>query len=244
MKKLILYALLTFSISVNAAIPVTDYAHISTSVKDMTIKIAHFAEQIAHYNQQITYWRQQITNAQRAFNAIKGSRGIGAILNDEVYRASRRHLPAEYRELGDSLMDLHSVIDVDMRRVANNFEHMDAKYHFRTTDMWEAQDYSRRQREAIAAIAISEKTFNRARGNLDALESLLDALDNPDNDQKAALDMNSRLVAQNGFLLQESLQIQAIANKQAAQQLNFWNEIDAKENRMSQDFNKDKYTVF
>ena len=78
-----------FAGAANAQIPVTDIAHITTSVTNQVESISKWAMQFNQLQQQITQYQQQ-------YSAITGSRGMGALLDNTALKAA---LPADWQQV-------------------------------------------------------------------------------------------------------------------------------------------------
>ena len=78
-----------FAGAANAQIPVTDVAHISTSIANQVESIAKWAQQFNQLQQQIQQYQQQ-------YAAITGSRGMGALLDNTALKAA---LPADWQKV-------------------------------------------------------------------------------------------------------------------------------------------------
>ncbi|HRM67374.1 MAG TPA: type IV secretion system protein [Comamonas denitrificans] len=78
-----------FAGAANAQIPVTDIAHITTSVTNQVESISKWAMQFNQLQQQITQYQQQ-------YSAITGSRGMGALLDNSALKAA---LPADWQQV-------------------------------------------------------------------------------------------------------------------------------------------------
>ena len=78
-----------FAGAAQAQIPVTDIAHITTSVTNQVESISKWAMQFNQLQQQITQYQQQ-------YSAITGSRGMGALLDNSALKAA---LPADWQQV-------------------------------------------------------------------------------------------------------------------------------------------------
>ena len=78
-----------FAGAAQAQIPVTDIAHITTSVTNQVESISKWAMQFNQLQQQITQYQQQ-------YSAITGSRGMGALLDNTALKAA---LPADWQQV-------------------------------------------------------------------------------------------------------------------------------------------------
>lgn len=78
-----------FAGAAQAQIPVTDVAHISTSIANQVESIAKWAQQFNQLQQQITQYQQQ-------YAAITGPRGMGALLDNTALKAA---LPADWQQV-------------------------------------------------------------------------------------------------------------------------------------------------
>ncbi|MEK7801371.1 MAG: type IV secretion system protein [Pseudomonadota bacterium] len=82
-------SLLTVSVNVQAQIPTTDIAHIVASVLNQV-------ESIAKWTQQFQQMQQQIQQYQQQYNAVVGSRGLGALLDNTGLTAA---LPNDWQNI-------------------------------------------------------------------------------------------------------------------------------------------------
>ncbi|ABM60711.1 TrbJ/VirB5 family protein [Verminephrobacter eiseniae] len=78
-----------FAGAAQAQIPVTDVAHISTSIKNQVESIAKWGLQFSQLQQQIQQYQQQ-------YAAITGPRGMGALLDNSSLKAA---LPADWQQV-------------------------------------------------------------------------------------------------------------------------------------------------
>lgn len=81
--------LFVFAGAAHAQIPTTDLAHIGTSVLNQVESIAKWTTQFGQLQQQITQSKQQL-------DAITGSRGMGALLDNTALKAA---LPADWKQV-------------------------------------------------------------------------------------------------------------------------------------------------
>lgn len=220
-----------------AGIPVVD---IPQTARDMI----HYIQQINHWVSTINHWKNQALEMQRAYDSTVGNRNIGALVNAVNDKEFRQYLPMDWDsalEVFDDVNGLVSELDAEIATLTTELKHMSAKNMYADPTSQYAKDYERRRMNAMASMSIARGVFNRGKTQIANIEKLLKAVDNAGNDQKAAIDLNSRISAEVALLNAQKLQVQATMAEQMAEMQNYWNEMDAKEARLSRDLNKFKY---
>lgn len=218
------FALLSPLTPVQAGIPVIDGVQ---TVRD----IFQYLVQIQHWITQINSYKQQAQDMEKDFKSTIGSRNIGQLLNSVSDKQFRQYLPADWDSAIsaiDQAGSFTSELDAEIRSIEASLQHTKASNMYADPGTQQALDYERRRKEAIAAMSIAKGIFNRGKQQIAKIEQLMGQVDNGANDQKAAIDLNSRMSAQVAMLNAQTLQVQAAMSKQLAEQSNYWNELDAR----------------
>lgn len=220
-----------------AGIPVIDAAKIGQDV-------VKYISEIAHWLSVINQWRNQALGMKRAYDSTIGNRDIGGLVNTLTDKQVRQYMPEDWDSGLEAVHDASVAVtqlDREIANVSRELNHMTAKNMYADPTSRYARDYERRRYEALSAMSLARGMFNRGKLNIQNIEKLMTAIDRGGNDQKAALDLNSRVTAEVALLNTQSLQIQSTMAKQMAEMQNYWNEMDAKEANMSRDLNKNLY---
>ncbi len=220
-----------------AGIPVVD---VPQTVRD----IIHYIQQISHWVSTINQWKNQAQGMKRAYDSTVGNRNIGSLVNAVTDQNVRQYMPEDWDSAMQSVNEVNGLVgqlDSEIATLTTELNHMSAKNMYADPTSRYARDYERRRMNAIASMSIAQGTFNRGKIQIANIEKLLAAVNNAGNDQKTAIDLNSRMSAEVALLNAQKLQVQATMAKQMAEMQNYWNEMDAKEARLSRDLNKSKY---
>lgn len=156
-----------FAGAANAQIPVTDIAHITTSVTNQVESISKWAMQFNQLQQQITQYQQQ-------YSAITGSRGMGALLDNSALKAA---LPADWQQvLTDVKKTSAYVTERGKYPTFGNLPKTNAMY-----DVIASQN------------AVMSDLYGKANNRLSLIQSLTAQIDSA-NDPAAKADLANRLI--------------------------------------------------
>lgn len=156
-----------FAGAANAQIPVTDVAHISTSIANQVESIAKWAQQFNQLQQQIQQYQQQ-------YSAITGSRGMGALLDNTALKAA---LPADWQQvLTDVKKTSAYVTERGKYPTFGNLPKTNAMY-----DVIASQN------------AVMSDLYGKANNRLSLIQSLTSQIDSA-NDPAAKADLANRLI--------------------------------------------------
>ena len=158
-----------FAGAANAQIPVTDIAHITTSVTNQVESISKWAMQFNQLQQQITQYQQQ-------YSAITGSRGMGALLDNTALKAA---LPADWQQvLTDVKKTSAYVTERGKYPTFGNLPKTNAMY-----DVIASQN------------AVMSDLYGKANNRLSLIQSLTAQIDSA-NDPAAKADLANRLISE------------------------------------------------
>ncbi len=189
---------------------------------------AGYAQLLTQMNQMVQDYQKQIEQLSEAIkqtNALTGTRGMGALANGGLESDLRRYLPNTWQEtmnlmnvsgLGSAGLGTQSTYN-DLYSVYAPVKGADAI----TSDPSgaTAQALDRRTGTTYAAMAAGEQAFNSIPRRMDTYETLLSELDST-QDLKGSIDLLARISAENGFILNEMMRLNAIQIQQKAAQDN------------------------
>lgn len=164
---------------------------------------------------------EQLEQAVQQTNAITGTRNMGALANSPLEAELRRYLPNTWQE---------TMRMIDAGSLPNGALGTQGLYgslyqtyqpltgaQFMTQDPTGAiaQAIDRKTGTTYAAMAASEEAYNNASKRIDTYETLMTELDKTP-DLKASIDLQARIMAENGMVLNELMRLQAIQIQQKA----------------------------
>lgn len=169
------------------------------------------------------YQRQleQLDQAVKQANALTGPRNMGSLNNSALESELRRYLPETWQEtmqimnaqgLGSAGAGTQSLYN----SLTQTYKPLPGS-EFLPDDPSgpAAQALDRRNNTTYAAMAASEQAYNNISGRIETYENMLEEL-NSTTDLKASVDLQSRIAAENGMILNELIRLQAMQMQQKA----------------------------
>lgn len=161
----------------------------------------------------------QLQEAVRQADAITGSRNMGSVANGVFEQQLRQYLPNTWQDTLNMING--AAIPSGALGTQNIYSDLFNEYAPLSGATIMASDPSGQVAKAIdrrtgttyAAIAASEQAYNNIPVRMQTYESLLDELNNSD-DLKASVDLNARIAAENGILMNEIMRLNAIQIQQ------------------------------
>lgn len=170
-----------------AQIPVTDVAHITTSVSNQV-------ESIARWSQQFSQLQQQIQQYQQQYSAITGPRGMGALLDNSALKAS---LPVDWQQvLTDVKKTSYYVTERGKYPTYGNLPKTNAMY-----DVIASQN------------AVMSDLYGKANNRLTLIQSLTAQIDFA-SDPAAKADLTNRLINEQNAIQANQNLVTIIQTKQ------------------------------
>lgn len=201
--------LLSFPVKAQG-IPVYDAAGFAQFLTQLDQMAADYAKQL-----------EQLNEAIKQTNSMTGTRNMGSLANSALESELRRYLPTTWEDTMN-MINANNIPSgaVDTQSLYNNLY---TRYNpisgsdFIAGDPTSpiAQALDRRTGTTYAAMAASEQSYNIIEGKISTYESLLDELDNT-TDLKASIDLQARISAENGLVLNELMRLNAIQIQQRA----------------------------
>lgn len=179
-----------------AQIPVTDAASIATEVMNHVEDIAKYVEQISQLKAQLDQMKQQ-------YEALTGSRNLGAILNDPKFKS---YLPADWQNVYDSV-----------RTGGYSSLSGTAKAIYDAVKKYDSCEYLPKEDEKIACQARAVKAaqdkafavdaFDRSKERLTQIEQLMNRINSTD-DPKAIAELQGRIASEQAMIQNEATKLQ------------------------------------
>lgn len=177
--------------------------------------IQQLVEQVRAMQQQLETARQQLNRAQQTLDAMRGGRGMERLLTGTV----RNYLPPSWTELEGAVLGA----SLQYGRLSNEFQallqqneilrpEVLAQLTPRDRQELEAARRSIAMHQATARMALSESSRR-----FDSLQQLIDAIPTA-NDQKAVLDLQARIAAEQGMLVNEQIKLFVMAEAAQAEE--------------------------
>ena len=175
--------------------------------------------------------RKQLEQLQIAIeqrDALRGARGLGALLNGAAEKASRRALPAKFdqllelaegwdREVGAlrSRKEGRALGEADVRAVLQSLlsglELAGADGVYPNDPQGPAGlRYERERNTAATTYAVAQKAYDDVARRVESYELLLAQIDQSE-DLKASLDLQNRIAVENGLTALETIRVSAAA---------------------------------
>jgi len=179
-------SLLFLAPSAHAALPVFDTAAINQAVM-----------QFQEMKRQYDMMKKQYDELMAVKNSVTGSYGTSLLMNGAEDAASRRPLPQTWQEVvelqkegfyGERLEHYSKLIpSIATKLLSNNDQDRDVV------------GYKMAKDHTQAAFAATEAVYNQLQKRLTTIEGLVGQIDKTQN-VKEAMDLNSRIVAESGFV--------------------------------------------
>jgi len=180
-----------------------------------------FVTQLQQMSEDYQKQLEQLDEAIKQTNSITGTRNMGSLANDALAANLRRYLPTSWEDtmnminasgLPDGALGTQSLYN-DLYTTYGPVSGAD----FMATDPTGpiAQAVDRKTNTTFAAMAASEQAYNNIAGRIETYEALLNELNNT-TDLKSSTDLQARISAENGMILNELVRLQAIQMQQQA----------------------------
>lgn len=182
--------------SANAQIPVTDAASIATDVMNHVEDIAKYVEQISQLKAQLDQMKQQ-------YEALTGSRNLGAILNDPKYKD---YLPSGWLGVYDSVRNGgYSGLTGSAAAIYEAAKKYDSCQHIKRDD--ERINCQARAVKGAADKGFAVDAFEIAKGRIGQIEQLMNRINSTD-DPKAIAELQGRIAAEQAMIQNEATKLQ------------------------------------
>jgi type IV secretion system protein VirB5 len=190
-------------------------AHAQWAVVDVGA-ITQLIQQVQTMREQLTTARDQLTEARRQIDAMSGGRGMERLLAG----TARNYLPGEWAEVA-AVLDQTSAAYGALARELENLVAENAilsPQQIAALSPAERAQLESARRTAAMLQMTTRQALARTSGRFDAIQQLVDAISGA-SDQKAILDLQARIQAEQGMLQNESTKIQVLYQVSQAEEL-------------------------
>ena len=220
-----------------SGIPTVDVAALAQNIVDMGNQIQQLEQALTQVEQgvmQIEEARNQVLEAKRAFDSLNGIRGLGSLLNSDLYNASRNYLPGDWQrtlELGGDISNgryssLAAIRDEVRRRGRVYQDRSELNIPEESTALAELNA----QEVIVEKAGVDVETAALATaGRGEELKAYKNAI-NTLPDQKSTLDLQASMMAE-GLMLQNEL-IEVTNRQNAVAQLQMQQDLQRKERNL------------
>lgn len=169
--------------------------------------IAQLLQQVQTMRDQLTTARDQLSEARRQLESMRGRRGMEQLLAG----TARNYLPPDWAELAALLEQTtaaYSALAGELQRVVNGNAVLTAQQIALLSPAERAQLESARRTTAMLQV-MTREALSRTSSRFGSIQQLIDAISGAE-DQKAILDLQARIQAEQGMLQNENTKIQVL----------------------------------
>ena len=203
-----MYTLRKYLIVVSSLILMTGIppAHAQFAVVDVRA-IGQLIQQIRLMQQQLMTAQNQLTQSRESFNAMTGIRGMERLLNS----IPRNYLPPSWAELSNVLRGVsntYQTLTALLQSVIDNNAVLSSK-QLELLAADSREQIEARRRSAALLQVISREALTNTSNRFQSMQELVDAIPSA-TDQKAILDLQARIQAEQGMLQNEQTKLQML----------------------------------
>ena len=186
-------------------------AHAQFAVIDVGA-ITQLITEVEQLDEQINTAHEHLAQARAAYAAITGGRGMELLLSDTV----RNYLPEDWAQLVEAMNGVQGAFGALARDVNATVERNAVLSQAALNDLAppERESLIARRRSVAVLEALARTALANASDRFGRLQQLIDAIPRA-TDEKAVLDLQARIGAEQGMLTNESTKLQVLY--QAAQ---------------------------
>ncbi|MDQ2655171.1 MAG: type IV secretion system family protein [Chloroflexota bacterium] len=174
--------------------------------------IAQLRQQLSTMSQQLSTARNQLTQAQRAFEAMTGGRGMEHLLSGTV----RNYLPPDWTQLDAAIrqgVSSYHALAADLQATMQGNAVLSAQQIALMSPVEREQVEAARRSAAMLQVT-ARQALSATSNRFSAIQQLIDAIPRA-QDPKAIMDLQARIAAEQGMLANEQTKLQVLY--QAAQ---------------------------
>ena len=169
--------------------------------------IRQLIQQVQTMRDQLTTARDQLSEARRQLESMRGRRGMEQLLAG----TARNYLPQDWAELAallEQTSTAYGALAGELQRVVNGNAVLTAQQIALLSPAERAQLESARRTTAMLQV-MTREALSRTSSRFGSIQQLIDAISRAE-DQKAILDLQARIQAEQGMLQNESTKIQVL----------------------------------
>lgn len=180
-------------------------AHAQFAVIDVA-SIVQLVQQVEQLKQQVDTARSQLAQAQSEYAAITGGRGMEQLLSSTV----RNYLPTDWSRLAQAMSGggAYPTLSGDLRSLMTSNAILSGAQVSALSAPQQAQLLSARQSVALLQ-ALSRSALSNSSDRFASLQQLIGAIGTA-TDQKGALDLGTRIAAEEAMLQNEQTKLQGL----------------------------------
>ncbi len=181
------------------------------------LQLLNFVEQLQSMAEDLGLQQDQLEELEEMLESIIGGRDMGDILNGDGEYEYRRSLPETMEELLGMTGDHYGDAGVAMDEYYEDYEPADGDLlvgeDFADTYIYRAVNLE--TQATGASLAAAEVFYEKARKRVENIETLMGII-NETEDLKASADLQTRVNAEQAYLMSELIQIQTVMLNQLA----------------------------
>ena len=177
--------------------------------------LSQLVSEVKVLEQQLATARSELTQAQTEYQSITGARGMGRLLAGTV----RNYLPPDWATLQGALQGSarYPQLAADLQSAVKAATVLSAQQLAALSPTASAQLQTYRQTVALLQ-SLSHESLANSSSRFAALQQLIDTIAQT-SDQKAILELQTRIAAEEGMLQNETTKLQALYQSIQAQEL-------------------------
>jgi type IV secretion system protein VirB5 len=166
--------------------------------------IAQLIQQVATMRDQLETTRDQLRQARETLDSMRGGRGMERLLSG----TSRNYLPSDWQQLEAVLNQTSSgfgALATDLQRLMNSNAVLTPQ-QIATLSQADRQHLEAARRSAAMLQVLTREALSVTSRRFDSIQQLIDAISRA-SDQKAILDLQARIQAEQGMLQNEATKL-------------------------------------
>ena len=190
-------------------------AHAQFAVIDVA-SIVQLVQQVQELEQQVQTAQNQLSQAQAEYASITGSRGMQQLLSG----TNRNYLPTDWAQVSQALSGnagSYPGLASDVKSLTTSNAVLTPTQVSALTSTQQAQLVAARQSPAILQ-ALSRSALSNSSDRFSSLQQLITAIGGA-TDQKGALDLSTRIAAEQAMLQNESTKLQGLYQVAQSQEM-------------------------
>lgn len=195
------------------AMPVIDF----TTINNMIKEYQQLKEQYDLLTKTYENARKQLNEVKEISKTAKGHYGFGKVLNRLVDQRARHWSPTSWeaalRGLAGGNPERYQQL---VKQYQANHYQLDRETYLQGGTLEQFNDYQQRANVNQAAMVQASYAYNTLDAHLKIVEQLTQQIEKANN-TKAAIDLNSRLIAELAYIEIQTLKMQTLVNQQLAQ---------------------------
>jgi type IV secretion system protein VirB5 len=197
---------LSFPVLILVLLGMAGPAHAQFAVIDVA-SIGQLVQEVAELQQQVATARSQLTQAQQEYSAMTGGRGMEQLLSGTV----RNYLPSDWSQLSQAMTGpsaAYPALSSQIQSLITANAVLTPAQISQLTPAQQLQLAAARQSPALLQ-GVARQALANSSDRFASLQQLISALGSA-ADQKAVLDLNARITAEQGMLQNEQTKLQVL----------------------------------